>query len=201
MESLMKECVMERRLEELARQLEATRKRGNKLTLQSVLESARILEEAESLAKRRWTRWVRERGHMDPVTARRHMAVADFVRANRALTHEIATLSIAKIYKLSTLESALAVSLLTGKQKLSLPLDRMSDVQFRQECQRRFPAKPKKANRGNVFRSTLSILSRAEKSLHRALHYARRMTHAQRRRIYERVTAISTLLSDWKVVA
>ncbi len=192
---------MENRLEDLARQLHATRRKANKLTLDYVLESARILAEAKRLAGRGFTRWVKEKGHMDADTARYHLKVAGFVRSNTELIREISTLSIAKVYKLSTLDSTLSSRLLSGREKLSQPLARLSDVQFRQECRDRFPGLPKRTNRGNMFRSALCVLQRAERTLHRAMHFAKRMTHAQRKRILERVMAISNLLARWKVVA
>ena len=192
---------MENRLEALARQLHATRRKANKLTLDYVLESARILAEARRLAGRGFTRWVKEKAHMDYDTARYHLRVAGFVRSNTELIREISTLSIAKVYKLSTLDSKLALRLLSGREKLSQPLAQLSDIQFRQECRDRFPSRPRMANRGSMFRSALSVLQRAERTLHQAMHFAKRMTHAQRRRILERVVAISNLLARWKVVA
>ena len=192
---------MENKLDDLARQLQRCRERGNKLTLECVLESARILTEAKALAGRKWTQWVREKGRMDPLTARHHLSVANFARRNRDLTHEITSLSIAKIYKLATLDSDLARSLILGRTKLSRPLPQLSDVQFRKDCRGHFGSKPGKTTKEHVFRATHSALLRAERSLHRALHYARKMTPIQRKRIYDKVAAISNLLAEWKVVA
>src|SRR5437867_10319090 len=129
---------------------------------------------------------------MDYDTALRYLRVAEFIKASPALMREISSLSIAKIYKLSTLDSNVSSKLLTGKTALSRPLAQLSDVQFHQECRTRFPGKPKKSNREHVFRSTYSVLVRAEKSLRRAMHFAGRMTHSQRKRIFEKVTAISS---------
>ena len=78
-----------KKLDALARRLMICRRKGNTLTIATVLESARILSEAREEAKRGFTAWLRKKGHMDPMTARRHLAVARFVREHRALTREI----------------------------------------------------------------------------------------------------------------
>jgi hypothetical protein len=117
------------------------------------------------------------------------------------LTREISSLSIAKVYKLSTLDLSNAQRLLTGRIKLSRPLAQLSDVQFRQECRSLFPVSSKKSTKEHVFRSTFSALVRAEKTLRRAMHFSKRMSPNQRRRIFEKVTALSHLIAGWKVVA
>lgn len=201
MSSLVKGATMDTRLEELARRLQANRRKTNKVTLDYVMESARILAEAKTLAGRGFSRWVREQAHMDSDTARYHLKVAGFVRANTELIREISTLSMAKIYKLSTLDSTLARALLTGRERLSEPLPQLSDVQFRKEFRDRFPGSPRRIHRGHMYRSALSVLARTEKTLHRAMTYARQMTQAQRGRILQKVLAISNLLARWGVVA
>src|SRR5262245_24691880 len=102
------------RLNVLAVQLMNCRKRGNRLTLEGVLESARILSEAKSLAGAGFGKWLLEQARMDRATAYRHLGVARFVKQHVALTRQIATLSLAKIYALSALNSAEAVRVLTG---------------------------------------------------------------------------------------
>lgn len=198
---LDKEKAMEKRLDELAGRLKACQRRGNKLVLENVLESAKILAEAKALAKRDFGKWLQERAHMTPETARRHLRVLEFVNRNPSLTSEIATLSLAKTYALTRLDLDRAKQLLNGKESLSLPLQQISDLQFRKEFKERFPSASKRQTRENAFRQTYSALVHAERALHQATRLVPRMTPLQRKRIADRVRALNDLVAAWKTVA
>jgi hypothetical protein len=71
------------RLNELAVQLMNCRKRGNRLTLECVLQSARILSEAKSLAGKDFGAWLIEQARMDRATAYRHLGVSAPARQAR----------------------------------------------------------------------------------------------------------------------
>jgi len=189
------------RLNELAVQLMNCRKRGNRLTLEWVLESARILSEAKSIAGAGFGRWLIEQARMDRATAYRHLGVARFVKQHVALTRQIATLSLAKIYAISGLNSAQAVRVLTGQIKFSAPLDLICDVQFRREFRNVFPPKAKRRSRLHVYQAAAGALSRAEKAVQEASRLVRTMTAVQRHKIESKIQALAKLISGWKNVA
>lgn len=188
------------RLAILAVQLMNCRKRGNKLTLECVLESARILAEAKTLAGPGFGSWLTEHAHMDRATAYRHLSVAQFAREHVALTRQIATLSLAKIYALSSIDSALATRYLMGEVKLSEPIDVISDVRFRKEFRERFPTK-KRHSRHHVFQAATSSLTRAARAVQEASRFIRSLTARQRQKIEIQIHALQKLISGWKGVA
>lgn len=189
------------RLNVLAVELMNCRKRGNRMTLDCVLESARILGEAKSLAGTGFGKWLTEQARMDRATAYRHLGVARFVKQHVALTRQIATLSLAKIYAISTLDSDTAVRILTGRVKFSAPLDLICDVQFRREFREMFPPKQKRRTRQHVYQAAASALTRAAKAVQEASRVVRAMTPMQRRRIELKIQALARLISGWKGVA
>ncbi len=188
-------------LDELAARLRVCRQKGNKLTLQCVLESAGILAEAKSIAKGGFTRWLRNQAHMTGDTANHHLCVAEFVEAHPELTVEIATLSIAKIYALSTLESETAARLIRGDDTLSIPLDQMSDLRFKNEFRSRFPRTKKRLTRQHAFQQLFNALLRVERVLAEDGRFAAKLTPSQLERLSERLQALIRLASGWKIVA
>ena len=189
------------RLNILAVQLMNCRKRGNKVTLEYVLESARILAEAKSLAGAGFGKWLVEQARMDRATAYRHLGVARFVKEHVALTRQIATLSLAKIYAISGLNSAQAVPVLTGKIKFSAPIDVICDVQFRREFRQLYPPKARRRTRLHVYQAAASALNRAERAVQEASRLVRTMTAVQRQKIENKIHALEKLISGWKNVA
>lgn len=189
------------RLNALAVQLMNCRKRGNKLTLECVLESARILAEAKKIAGSGFGRWLTEQARMDRATAYRHLSVERFVRNHVALTRQIATLSLAKIYALSTLDSDRIVPILTGQVRFSAPLDLICDVQFRREFRQMYPPMAKRRTRQHCYQSASSALTRAERAVQEASRFVRTLTAAQRHKIEGKVQALSRLIAAWKGVA
>lgn len=185
----------------LAVQLTKCRRRGNKLTLECILESARILAEAKSIARGDFGRWLAREAHMDPSTAGRHLRVAKFVRENCALMHNIATLSLAKVYALSGLDSAIALRLLTGQIKLSGPLELLSDVQFRKDLRTIVTPRTPKHTRQHVYQAASSALSRAQRAVQHASTFLRSMTAGQRHKIESQIQTLVRLISGWKGVA
>ena len=185
----------------LAVQLMKCRRRGNKLTLECILESARILTEAKSVAGSSFGHWLHTQARMDRATAYRHLAVARFAHEHVALMRQIATLSLVKVYALSGLDSAVAVRVLTGQIKFSAPLDLICDVAFRREFGQLFPSKARRHTRHHVFQSASSALTRAEKAVQEASSFVRSMTADQRRRIENKIHALVKLISAWKGVA
>ena len=188
-------------LKELAVKLMNCRKRGNRLTLECVLESARILEEAKAIAKNSFGRWLSEQARMDRSTAGRHMRVARFIQKHGALMHQITTLGLAKIYALSSIDSGLAARVLTGQITFSAPLEEMGDLQFRREFREKFPPQKRRHTRTHVYQSTASALTRATKAVQNASLFLRRMTTSQRRMIVNRIHALVKLISTWNQVA
>jgi hypothetical protein len=188
-------------LADLAEELMECRKRGNKLTLECVLKSARILEKAKEIAEGGFGRWLTEQARMDRSTASRHMRVAQFVRKHGALMQQISTLSLAKVYALSALDSGTAARILTGHIKFSAPIDELCDVQFRREFSERFPVQRRKHTRLQVYQSTASALTRAVKAVQHASSFVRRMTPTQRQKLVNRMQALVRLISGWNQVA
>ena len=189
------------RLNSLAVQLMNCRKRGNRLTLECAMESARILAEAKSIAGSGFGTWLAEQARMDRATAYRHLGVARFLRGHVALMRQIATLSLTKIYALSGIDSALAVRVLTGQLKFSAPLETICDVQFRREFRRMFPPRVRRHTRHHVFQAAAGALARAEKAVRHASAFLRSMTADQRHRIEDKIQALVKLISDWRGVA
>lgn len=190
---------MEKRLKKLAERLKACRKKGNRMSLENILESARILAEAKSVAKRRFTKWLREEGRMDSSTAYRHLQVAAFVRRNRASMHEIATLGMVKIYALSTLSLRRARRILKGKEMFSASLHQLSDLQFKKDFRERFPILRKPGLRHFVARVTLSALVQAEIAMRRADRHEGRMTTTERQRIVNKVQVLARIVAKWRI--
>ena len=184
-----------KQLEMLARRLMTCRRTGNRMTYRTVLECAGILSQARSVAGRGFTSWLREKGHMDPMTARRHLAVGRFVRENRALTREISTLSVAKVYALTTLDANIARRTLTGRDRFSKPLNLLSDIQFRREFRERFPRFTKRRHRQHAFQELYGALCRTVRAAGNARRFLHRFTPEQKRRINRRVRDILGSLS------
>lgn len=174
---------MDPRLEELARRLRECRRKGNRMTLQYVLESAKILKEARERAKRDFSAWVREKGRMDPTTARHHLRVSEFVDRNRVLTPEIVNLSIAKVYALTTLDLDIAQRILKGQIKFSQPLEELTDIQFRIEFRKKFPPAKKRRNRQHAYQQLYSDLVRATRTVYGAEKFRTKFTLQQRRNL------------------
>jgi hypothetical protein len=189
---------MDARLAPLAVRLQACRRRGNRRTLECVLESAKILAEAKAISRRDFGIWLRERAHMDRGTANRYLRVAGFVRRNVSLMTQISNLSLTKICALSSLDSATAARLLSGRERLSAPMDQLSDIEFHRELRGRHPAPRRRMNRENVFRQTWSLLIRLEKALFRAKGIRARMSPHQRNRIVEKVAHLSRAVAGWR---
>jgi hypothetical protein len=192
---------MEQRLVELARELQACRKRGNKMTLDWVLVSARILAEAKELAGRSFGRWLREKGRMSRDTAYRHLRVAAFVKANVRSIGQIATLGMTKIYALSSLDSDKARRYISGAERFSASLESLSDLQFKREFRERFPKPKTRSTREGVFRQAIGALARAEQAVDRATRRAGQLSPRQRERIAGKVQKMARAVASWKVVA
>jgi hypothetical protein len=192
---------MEARLNELARKLRDCRRKGNKLNLETVLHSARILTEAKTISRRRFGLWLRRYAHMDSCTANRHIRVAAFVKANVSLTPKIANLSLAKIYALSTLDFDHARRFLNGQEALSAPLEMMSDVQFRQEFRERFPSPKKRRTHQHIFQELYSALTRLERALGRAWRRISELKPRQQRLVARKLQTLAKAAQGWKIVA
>lgn len=192
---------MNTELQGLARRLDECRRRGNKMTLGHVLESAAILRRAKELAKRNFGTWLREEAHMVRLTALRHMAVEDFVGRNVSSTKQIASLSIAKVYELSTLDPGIARRILLGLDRFSLPLDQLSDVQFRREFRERFPQPSKRRTRQHSFMEVYSAIVRLKRAFLRGGRHASRMTPGQRERIVRELRGVIQAARGWQIVA
>lgn len=188
---------MSERLEELARKLDLCRERGNKLALECVIESARILQEAKALSRRGFGKWLRDQAHMDYNTANHHLAVAEFVKRNSELTPTFCKLSIAKMYALSRLDrESLELALQPGT--FSKPVGELSDVEFHLEFPQRFPAeRKKKRSRHNTKVSLKSAIAKLERAIKKAAPMDPMLT----RQMMEKCQELNQLLAGWKVVA
>lgn len=185
----------------LAVQLTKCRRRGNKLTLECILESARILSEAKAIAHRGFGIWLAQEAHMDRSTAGRHLRVAKFARQNGALMHQIATLSLAKIYALAGLDSAVAVKLLTGQIKLSSPIELISDVEFRRNLRAIATPRAPRHTRHHVYQAASSALTRARTAVAQATEFLKSMTAVQRHKLEGQIQALVRQIAGWKGVA
>ena len=196
-----KDLIMESRLDVLATRLERCRTHGNRVTLEWVLESARILSEAKAIAGKRFPRWLKESGHMARQTARRHLQVFDLVRKSGSSMSKLATVGITKLYALASLDFVLARRVLEGQIRFSSPIAEMSDVQFRKEFRDLFPSAPPRSTREHVFRAAAGALTRAEKALHKAGVFAQRLTPLQKSKILRKVEALGRLMENLRGVA
>jgi hypothetical protein len=111
---------------------------------------------------------------------------------------QISNLSLTKICALSSLDSTTAARLVSGRERLSAPVDQLSDIEFHRELRARHPAKPRRANRENVFRQTFGTLVRAERALYRAGGIRSRLSPSQRSRIVEKVAHLSRAVAGWR---
>lgn len=189
---------MEQILRNLADQLHELRLRSHRVTLRHVLDSAKILLEAREIARGEFGRWVREKAGLRYDTARRYLRVSSFVGANHDLHSEIASLSIAKVYAISSLDSDTARGLLTRREAFSKPLARMTDVEFLREFRLRFPKKERRRTRLHVYREIATILTRLRKALGRGQAHAGRLTSLQSERIARELEALGTRAAFWR---
>jgi hypothetical protein len=189
---------MDEILKDLAEKLHDLRLRSNRVTLRHVLDMAKVLTQARDVAKRDFGRWVREKAHMQYNTASRYLRVASFVGTNSDLNSEIASLSIAKIYAMSSLDSDTARQLLTHRMALSKPLDRLTDVEFLREFRERFPKPVRRRTRVHVFQEISADMTRLKKSLGRGQRFAGQMSELQRERISRDLAFLSSYAEVWR---
>ncbi|HEX7899781.1 MAG TPA: hypothetical protein VF950_18575 [Planctomycetota bacterium] len=189
---------MERILKDLADRLHDLRLRANRVTLKHVLDSAKILQEAREIAQGEFGRWVRERAHMQYETARRYLRVAVFVQTHHNSNSEIATLSLAKIYALSSLDSDTAQRFLAHREAFSKPLSQLTDVEFLREFRQRYPKKVYRRTRLHFYREIAATLTRLRKALARGQSYAARLTSLQGERISRELEALGSQAPFWK---
>ena len=196
-----KEQQMDARLGVLAKRLEACRKRGNRMTLQNVLESARILEQAKAIAKDDFQKWVVEEGRMDPTTARHHMRVAKMAKEHRYFNTAFATLSLTKLYALSGLWEDSLREVMSGEVKFSKPIEGLSDVQFLSEFRQQFTLRIKKINRGHMYREVTAKITRLEKAFRRGRKLLGRLKPDFKLKLAERLDALIMTATEWRAVA
>lgn len=189
---------MDKILGDLAERLHALRVRSNRAGLQHVLASAKILLQARDIAQRDFGRWVREKAHMQYDTARRYLRVNAFVEANHDLNSEFASLSLAKLYALSSLDSDSARRFLTHREAFSKPLDRLTDVEFLREFRQRFPRTRPRRTREHVYQEISAAIARLKRALVRGVKYAARMTELQRERIARELEAAGLQAGAWR---
>jgi hypothetical protein len=177
------------------------RTRGNKITFACLVESGEILSEAKAKAGRLWSRWLREEARMGRETARRHMLVAEFARKNGSLTSKLASLSIAKIYTLLRLDSAMAEEFLSGQRRLSAPLEELTDVQFREEMKAFLPGPKRIVRREKLFRKIRNAAVRLRELLRSAAQRAREMTVNQKKEVARLLEEIRRASDPYSEVA
>lgn len=188
---------MEKILKDLAERLHDLRLRSNRVTLRHVLDMAKILVEARDVAKRDFGRWVRETAHMQYDTARRYLRVSSFVDANHDLNREIASLSISKVYALSSLDLDTARRLVIHQEAFSKPLERMSDVEFLREFRLKYPKPSRRRTRVHVYQELSAALTRLKKSIGKGERYAGQMSELQRERIGRELAYLGTQSKFW----
>lgn len=188
---------MSERLDELARKLDECRKKGNKLSLEWVLESARILREAKAEARRGFGKWLQEQARMDRDTAYRHLRVSEFVNRNADLNRHFANLSIAKIYSISRLDSETARGVIEGGDPFSKPIEKLTDVEFHLEFRQKYPSPKKRRSRHNARTSLESAMARLERAIKRVAPLDPMLA----RKMMEKWQELGQILAGWKVVA
>jgi len=151
-------------LDVFTRRLEACRRQWNRGSLDYVLESAKILQEAKTAAdnERRWLRWVTEAAHMSRMTATRHLGVAHFLSRNVTLKRHCATISISKVYALSRTKPIVAHRMLSDER-----VRRMTDVEFAGLIRPYLPKTKRRPTVPNLLRSILSGLEKASRGIAR----------------------------------
>ena len=192
---------MDARLGLLAKRLNACRKRGNRMTLQNVLESARILRQAKAIARGDFEKWVVAEGHMDPNTARHHVRVAKLIEAHPNLNSDLANLSISKLYALSALWNDSFRDVMSGKIRFSKPIEELNDVQFLSEFRQRFHLKIKKINRGHAYREVTAKITRLEKAFRRGRKFLGSLRPELKLKLAERLDALIMTATEWRAVA
>jgi len=178
-------------LKPFTRRLEECRKRWHRSTLRYVLAVARIVNAARKAAKdeRRWGKWIRDEIHMNRSTVYRYLQVSEFLKANVALKQQLASMSIAKVYALSRLDSAQARALIkSGKA------ERMNDVSFLRLTVRLQPRPITRATRPNLLRSLNAALTHLEVSIKRWEHSELAMPVALQMKLQSRLHAMSRIL-------
>ena len=108
--------------------------------------------------------------------------------------HQIATLSLSKIYELSGVDLGLAVKILTGRQRFSAPVEVLSDMQFREELRALVPPKAPRHNHHQVYQASRSALAHAEKAVQHASSFFGRMTASQKLRLENKARALLTAI-------
>lgn len=178
------------KLEVLAQRLQACREKGNRVALQNILESARILREAQREAGDGFAVWLRDQGHMDPSTARRYLRVADFVEEHRASMSVFATIGVVKLYALASLPPEVVPGVLDGSIPFSAPLEEIPDVRFRTEVREMSPRGVTKKDAYHAYLRMCGYLVKARGGMQAARRFKSRFTAAERKRIREYVDGI-----------
>ena len=182
---------MAEEMERYTRQMDDCRKRWKRQSLEFVLESARILQEARQAAESNgcWSHWLREKVHMNRVTAYRHMKVASFIGANVALKQHLTTLGLTKIYAITRLKPELVSGLVSD------PVVReMSDARFAAFIRPHIPVRRRRPSPPNLLRSILATLARAEKTVIRWQKSPDRIPGPHRARILARIQELLQII-------
>lgn len=169
------------------RRLEECRKRWHRRTLGYVLEVALIVRAARKAAKdeRRWGQWIREETHMNRTTAYRYLRVAKFVKANVSLRKHLVSISIAKLYALSSMNETQALSLIrSGKA------ERLPDVQFLRLTHHLSPKTPSRITMPNLLKALEASIARLDRSIKRWQHSEIAMPVATRMKLKSRIHSI-----------
>lgn len=176
---------MDQELVDLADRLRECRRRGHKLTLTNLMMSARILRTAKARAKRDFRKWLCEEAHMAPSTAKMHLRVAQWIDQNGQLIGHFATLGLAKIYALTTLDFDTAKKVLKGEGEFTQPIEDLGDVQFRIEFRKLFPSEKKGRNRQHAYQAIYSAAVRARNLMRKFAKFQSQFSVPQRRKLEE----------------
>ena len=173
------------------RRLEECRKRWHHNTVRYVVAVARIVRAARRAAKdeRRWGEWIRKETHMNRSTVYRYLRVAEFLKANVALKQHLVSMSIAKIYALSRLKSALVRQLMKSGRA-----EKMNDVAFLRLTCRLQPAAQARSSFPNLFKSIDAALVRLERSIKRWQYSHLSMPMTLQAKLQSKLHAVSRAL-------
>ena len=180
------------KLTSFTRRLEECRKRWHRRTSAYVLEVARIVRGARKAARSegRWGKWIREETRMNRTTVYRYLEIAKFLRTNDALKHQLASLSISKLYALSRLRQSEVTKLVrSGKA------EDLSDVDFLKHVARLQPRRRVlRITRPNLTKSLEASVARLSSCIHRWQDSNLVMSITFRLRLKSRLRSMEKLL-------
>jgi hypothetical protein len=185
---------VEARLADLGKSVRECRTRANALAVQQILQMADQLQEAKSLARRRWSHWLRVDARMSRQTALNHLRAAEFLRSVQS-TGQFEGLGIEKIYLLSRLSQDQLDRVASGEAGFTAPIAELSEVQFKTEFRNLFPPAKKRSGRQNAFKAVSTKIRKAVKTAEKYREFLDKFSPEEWSRLEEDYRALGEILT------